>query len=308
MDGLTRQIVNGARMSTKWTPHIGKVFYCDSAGTLDNDFNAGPVYSTIAAALAKCRANRGDVIYLAPSHAETIVAAAGIDLSTAGVTVVGLGRGSTMATITLGTATTATFKISAANVMIANIKFSVNVDSLVKIIDVSANDAIIDGCILQAGTAKEFLSGINIATTYDNTIIRNTKFIQATDPAGTNAGANTGAIYLVDSENVLIEDCLFLGCFETAMIHNRTTAAANLWVRRCYGTGSTLTADSLIIVLPAGATGGMDRCSFVNPHETATTEATLTGSFPNGFWNFQSYFGNDGSGGQLALAIQAVAS
>ena len=47
---------------------------------------------------------------------------------------------------------------------------------------------------------------------------------------------------------------------------------------------------------------------FINPNEAATTEATLSGTFPALVFNFQSFFGNDGGGGQNAIASQAAAS
>lgn len=303
----TEVIKDGGRFGPE-IPHVGRVFYVDSGSLLPSDFAPGRVLSTIAEALDRCVAYRGDVIYLAPNHAEAVASAAAIDIDVNGVSVIGMGRGSTMATLTLGTATTATVKISAANVMLKNIRFTNNIDSCVKLLDVSADNAIIDGCEFVGSSTKEYLSGINIGTTYDNTWVRRCKFIQPTDPGGTNGGANTGAIYLVDSENVLIEDCEFRGCFETAFIHNRTTGAANLWVRRCYGQGSTLTNDSVPFVLATACSGGADRCSLNNPNEAATTEATLSGTFPAAFFNHQTYFGNDGGGGQLAIASQSAAS
>jgi len=169
-----------------------------------------------------------------------------------------------------------------------------------------AGGAIIENCDFVTSSAKEALSAITIPTTFDDWKIRRCRFIQPTDPAGANAGAGTGAIYIVDSENVEIEDCEFRGNWETAFIHNKTTGCANLWVRRCYGICSL--ADAQPFLLVSTATGGADRCSFITPAETATTEATLSGTFPAGFFNFQSYFGNDGGGGQLAIASQAAAS
>lgn len=286
----------------------GKEYFVSSVlgSSSNNGKSWGSAKATIAQALALCAA--GDVIYVAEDHAETITAAAGIDLNIAGVSVIGLGRGSRKPTITMGTSTAATFKMSAANILVAGLRFVNNIDSLVKFVDIAADDANIEDCEFIGSSAKEFISGVNIGTTYDNTKIRRCRFIQPTDPAGTNAAANTGAIYLVDSENVEIEDCEFRGCFETAMVHNRTTGAANLWIRRCWGQGSTSTSDSLPFVWASGATGGVDRCSITNPNEPATTEATYTGTFPAGVFNFQSYFGNDGGGGQNAIAVTAAAS
>lgn len=270
-----------------------------------------PTLSGVNGALAALsnRTNSGDLINVLPGHTESVTAADFFsDMGSAsGFTIQGLGKGSMRPKLTY-TATTSTFIIDTANVTVRGIRFYTGIDSLARFITVSADDAIIEDCDFVGASTLEYLNAINITTTYDNTIIRRCKFIQPTDPAGTNAAANTGAIYLVDSENVLIEDCEFRGCFETAFVHNKTTAAANLWVRRCYGRGSTSTSDAVPFVLVSTATGGAEFCSFINPNEAATTEATLSGTFGAGFFNFQSYFGNDGGGGQLAIASQAAAS
>jgi hypothetical protein len=53
--------------------------------------NPAQPLATLAAAIAKCTANHGDVIVLAPKHAETLTAA--ITVNVAGVTILGLGTG-----------------------------------------------------------------------------------------------------------------------------------------------------------------------------------------------------------------------
>lgn len=266
---------------------------------------ATPV-ATIAAALALATA--GDAIYVAEDHAETIVAAGGIDLSVAGISVIGCGRGTRKPTITMGTATTATFKISAANVLLKNFRFVNNIDSLVKFINVAADYATIDDCTFVTSSAKEALSFINIATTYDFTFVKNCRFFQPTDPAGTDGAADTGGIFLVDSENVRIEDCEFNGMFETALIHNRTTAALNLSVKGLRGQQLLSGAEPFQLV--AGATGYAMGPGHVNtPAETAAVEATLVGTIGDGFFiGGAMTFGNDGAAGGQGGIIPATAS
>lgn len=82
--------------------------------------------ATIAGALALCIANRGDKIILLPGHAETVSAAAGIAISVAGVTIIGVGAGSQRPTITLGTANTATVTVTANDIAINNVLFVAN--------------------------------------------------------------------------------------------------------------------------------------------------------------------------------------
>ncbi len=290
--------------------HPGNViFVLASLGTNAAGYGDDPdaPVATIDYAVGLCEANKGDIIYVLPGHTEDVVAANGIDLDVAGISVIGVGP--IKPVVTVKTLTTASVRINAADVLVRGLTFTAGTAQLlVKMIDVNADRARIEDCDLIGASTATFLvqSFVNIATTKDDTQVRRCRFIQGTDPAAVNAAAHTGAVYLVDSENVVIEDCEFRGNFETAFIHNKTTGAANLWVRRCYGICSL--SDAVPFVLPAGCTGGADRCSMITPAEAATTEATYTGTFPAGFFNFQSYFGNDGGGGQNAIAVQAAAS
>jgi len=219
---------------------IGNVFYVSS----DLGTSTGPGYAprsafaTIDQAIGACTANNGDVIIVLPQHAETITAASAIALDVAGITVQGMGNGATRPTITYGTNTTATSVVSAANITIRNLRFVNAIDSLAVFLTLGADDATVEDCDFIGGSTVEVLNFIGITTTKDNSTIRRCRFIQPTDPAGTNGGAGTGGIYLVDSENVLVDGCEFRGCFETAFIHNKTTAAANLWIKNCWGMGS----------------------------------------------------------------------
>lgn len=290
---------------------VGKVFFVDSGVGSNSNTGSDPLtdaLATIDYAIGLCTANNGDVIVVAEGHTETVVAASGIDLDVAGVTIIGLGaRGSTTRpTITMGTSTSASLDFSAANCRIVGLRFVSNIDSLLSFIIGGAGTATIEECDFIGSSAKEYVSGIIVPTTFDDWTISGCRFIQPTDPAGTNAAAGTGAIYIVDSENVLIQDCEFRGNFETAFIHNKTSAAVNLWVIGCRGICSL--ADAQPFLLVSTATGGAVRCSMITPAEAAVTEATLSGTFGAGFFNFQSYFGNDGGGGQLAVASQDAAS
>lgn len=298
--------INGA--VTGLTPGVN-VFVDSVTGSNSNDGSSwANAVATIDYAVSLCTANKGNKIFVAPGHTETVTAASGIDLDVAGISVIGLGQGTNRPTITMGTATSASLDFSAANCRICNLRFACNIDNLAAFIIGGANDATIEDCEFANGSSKEYLTAITVPTTYDNWTIRRCRFIQASDPAGTNGGAGTGCIYIVDSENVLIEDCEFRGNFETALIHNKTTAATNLWVRRCWGIMGTATADALPFVLVSTASGGVAQTYITNPNSLDVTEATFTGTFGAAFFNFQSYFGNDGGGGQLAVAGQTAAS
>lgn len=308
MGTLIAMATPSGRGTAELSDTFGKTFFVDSGVGLSGNSGLTPdkPLATIAQALAKCTANNDDVIYVAPGHAQTISAAAGIDINVAGVTVIGRGFGSAKPTITLGTATTATFKVSADNCTVRGFRFVSAIDSLVKVIDVSAHYATIEDCDFVSASTFEVLSFVNLATTKDYLTVRRCRFEQPTDPAGTDGGANTGALYCVDSEYILFEDCWFSGNFETAIFHNKTTACKHLWVKNCHGIQALSGAEPFQLV--AGATGAMLGGGFITPAEVAATEATLVGTIGDGFFVLQpGAFGNDGgAGGQGGIVVTAA--
>lgn len=290
----------------------GELRFVDSTGggtTASGGRSPENAHTTIESMMSATylNANKAMRVVVLPGHAETITAANGIDLDIAGTIVEGIGYGSLKPTITLGTATTASLRVNAANITLRNFRFVGNIDSLVKFIDVNANYCTIEDCDFVTSSAKEATSFINLATTIDYLTVRRCRFEQPTDPTGSDGAADTGAIYIVDSEFILIEGCWFSGNFETAIIHNRTTACKNLLVRDCYGQQDLSGAEPFQLV--AGATGGCWGGHFNTPAETAATEATLVGTLGNGFFiSPTTGFGNDGGAGGQGGIIVATAS
>src|ERR1700704_3590037 len=86
-------------------------------GTFDAPF------ATLNYAMTQCVANRGDIIFIKPGHAETITAAGTLGLGVAGVAIVGLGYGSSRPTFTYTTANTASINVTANNISIQNCVF-----------------------------------------------------------------------------------------------------------------------------------------------------------------------------------------
>lgn len=118
------------------TTNPGQVFWVSNATTSlqkgqrnGSDGNKGTYdspYATINYALAQCAANRGDIIFVKPGHAETINSATVLALSVAGVAIIGLGVGSRRPTLTFTTANTANIPLTAANVTMSNFLFVAN--------------------------------------------------------------------------------------------------------------------------------------------------------------------------------------
>lgn len=290
----------------------GTVFFVDSthARAADSSTNSGEdpttPFATIDYAIGRCTASKGDVIIVAPGHAEAVAAAAGIAIDVAGISIIGIGNGTNKPTITMGTATTATVKFSADNCRLQNFRFVNNIDSLAMFIDDSAEQTLVADCDFVTSSTKEAISFIQKLTTKDFLVVRGCTFFQPTDPAGTDGGAGTGCFYCVDSENIFFENCHFRGNFETAIFHNRTTKVQNLWVGNCTGIQELSGAEPFQLV--AASSGQVWGGGFITPAETAAVEATLIGTLGDGFFcSPTTGFGNDGgAGGQGAIAATAA--
>jgi hypothetical protein len=264
-------------------------------------------YSTIDAAIGACTADNNDLVVVLPGHAESIAAAAGVDADVAGITIWGLGQGSNKPTVTMTTATTADVDIDAANITIRGLRFVCDIDSLAAFIDCNSDYFTIEDCEFVTSSTKEALCFIDLATTKDYLTVRRCRFEQPTDPAGSDGGAGTGGIYLVDSEYILIQDCWFVGNFETAAIHNKTTACKYLVLERCYIYSALSGSEPLQLV--AAAIGCAKECFFHTPAEAAATEATLYGTLGDGFFIAASTSaGNDGAAGGQGGILATAAS
>ena len=251
------------------------------------------VYTTPELALAACTADNGDIILVDQEYTETIIAAGQLTLDVAGVRIIGLGHGTLRPTLTFGTATTADVLVSAKNCSIENFIFTSNINDLGMFLDLNEGNFTLRGCLLQTSSTKEALNFINIATTKDDFKFIDCEFLQPTDPEGTGAAANTGAIYCVDTENILVEDCKFRGFFETAIIHNKTTKVQNLIVKDCELSNSI----AVPFILVAASTGVCKDCYGASLAATDATEALVYGTIGIAFWICNSQLGNDSGGG-----------
>lgn len=144
------------------SPNGGKVFYVCSLGVQDNttDDIASQLSLTLVAAMAQCRANRGDVIICLPGHVESVTATAMTWL--AGVTVVGIGNGDERPTFNW-TVAGSQWAIAVANVKIINCILNLAATaatSVTKAILVTGAASRISGCKIIMGAA----GGAQLAT------------------------------------------------------------------------------------------------------------------------------------------------
>lgn len=171
--------------------HPGKVFFVSNATTLltgqvgGSNGNPGTFdrpFSTIDYAIGMCTANRGDVIFVKPGHAETVSTATALAADVAGIAIVGLGIGLNRPTITFDTATTATIGVTAANIAFKNMIFTANFADIVSFFTLTtANYFTLDSCLFKA-TATNM----------------NSKYV-----VDTNATSN-------DADGLMIVDCAWI--------------------------------------------------------------------------------------------------
>lgn len=202
----------------------GSVFFVHSSTGSDSPgrgTNPDEPFASIDYAVGRCTANKGDVIYAMPGHAETVSAAGGLDLDVAGISIIGLGSGSLRPTVNFTTATTADMDVDAANIYIENILFTGGIDALVFPIDINAADCTIVNCEYRdvTGQATDCISADANADRL--------KIKGWVHRGAAAAGADT-AIHIVGGDGCEIDDFDIDGNFAVAAILNAGTAATNL--------------------------------------------------------------------------------
>lgn len=207
----------------------GSVFFVNSSTGTDapgNGTSPDTPFASIDYAVGRCTANKGDVIFAMPGHAESVTAAGGLDLDVAGISVIGLGSGSLRPTVTFSSATSADMDVDAANVTVENILFVSGIDALTGPIDINAAD-----CTLRNIETRDVEGSYQtvdfIVTDANADRLTIDGWVHRGDTA--NAGAQT-AISIVGGDNIQIDNFDIDGDFGTACIENVTTAAVNLRV------------------------------------------------------------------------------
>lgn len=198
-------------------PTTGNIWFVDSnVASEGNGLSPLTAFNTLNEAVAAATTNNGDIIYVMEGHAETIDSAADVDISKAGLTIIGLGRGGDRPTFTFSTAATGTFAVGASSTYIENLLFVANyTDGVTAGIDIddAHSDVYFKNCEWRATSAtKEFLIGATIAAgairpTFDGC------YFQEFAGSATSAIATEGAC-----DDLTVKNCLFHGTYATAVL------------------------------------------------------------------------------------------
>lgn len=164
---------------------LGKVFFVHNSGSAayvrlqerfpSDEDGVSRVHTTIAAALALCTANAGDVVYVLPGHAETLTAA--LTISVAGVKVIGLGEGPDRPTLT-GNGTIDAVTITGANVVFENFHFAApETDAQTADVNVAAAGVTLRNLTgIGSKTSNNVVDMITVAAGSNDLVIENIRF------------------------------------------------------------------------------------------------------------------------------------
>lgn len=204
---------------------LGDVFYVDStnngaADTAGRGKHLSAPLATLDFAIGQCAENNDDVIIVAPGHTENIVEDSGIDVDVAGVTIVGVGRGTDRPTFTFTTDAGADFKLAAANVRVENLLFVAGVDVLTGPIEISAAYCELVDCEFQDGSTGSIdtVDVVIVTATGDQCLIDGFVLIGTTD-AGQSAIQGT-----VGAKDLRIMNCYITGSYAVGCIELQNTA------------------------------------------------------------------------------------
>lgn len=259
---------------------VGNVLYVSStAGTSTGPgYSPETAYSTINAAVTAATASNGDVIVVMPGHAETVTAAAGVAISKAGVSVIGMGVGRNRPVITFTTANAASFDITAANVLVENLVLVNGKDGQTAMMNIQAADVIVRRCEFKTGDAStQCAEGILTTAAADRLRIEDC-LIHGTLDAGT-----TSAVHIVGGDSVVLKGNLISGAHgTTGSVLNDTTAGTNWFIVDNSIFNQTADANNKALILHASTTGVIGRNNFVVIDSTSPAPVTAAGAYVAG--------------------------
>jgi hypothetical protein len=219
-------------------------------------------FATLNYAISRCTANQGDVILMAPGHAETAISttatASGtttteVGVDVAGVHILGLGTGSLRPTFTC-TGTAGQIAVLAANVTIENI---IMVSDIADLTDMITADAASDGltirnCEFRDGAAnKEVIAMIDIATTVDDVTIEGCRFFSTdTNDAGLAAIRFAGS-----GARAIIRNNYMRGDFNDSAIVATAGKLTDALIENNYINNVDAAEDNVAIQMKSDATG-----------------------------------------------------
>jgi hypothetical protein len=222
----------------------GNIFFVDSgnANAADdvgtNGKTSDEPFATVDYAIGQCTANNGDVIYVMPGHAENFTSTGSFNPDVAGVSIIGLGRGSDRPTFT-GTTTSSKIVVTGQNVRISNCIFKAGTTGSAVSPTLGMRlynaDQQIDNCTFtNSGSSSYFVTMLQTSSTAQRTNNNKVIFNEFLSITGNTSGT-TQAILLSNSSgidsvghNMEISGNKFNGTFTQACIESGSSGTVHL--------------------------------------------------------------------------------
>ena len=233
---FSRQQPGGVFTIVNETLTTGEFFFVHSGTGTDSvggGRNPDVPLATLDYAIGLCTANKGDMIYVMPGHAESLTAAAAIACDIAGISIIGMGVGDNRPVFTFAsTDNAATWTVSADDVRIANIVLVCNDDALTNALVVTGDGYDIDIEFQDTSSAVEAATAVRLDTANNGRLkLRYLGF--------TAGNAVVSAVRIDDCDNVQVTIDGY-GVVSTAWGEMVDVASINVSVRgRLYTQGIT---------------------------------------------------------------------
>jgi len=208
----------------------GRRFWVHSGTGTDGAGHGGSPdapFASIDYAIGKCTADKGDIIYVMPGHAESYGDGEGFTADIAAVRIIGIGWGAARPTLTFAHAA-ASCAVSAASVAIENIRFVAGITAVAAgvALAATATDFEMRGCEFYWGgtTGDDFVLCVSMLAGADRAIFEGNRFLQEPAVAG-----NASAIKFVGPcDNMIIRGNEFMGDSSVACVNGITAISQGL--------------------------------------------------------------------------------
>ena len=278
----------------------GAVWYANSAASVGGSGTAwGDEFTTIQECVNAASAD--DVISVAPSHVETVTAAAGLVLDQSGLTIIGYGNGDRRPQVNFTTVVGADMDVSSEGITIKNVRFTGGIDALTGPVDVNAADFTMIDCVTEdvTGQATDFV--VSDANADRMSVVRH-------EHRGAAAAGADSAFQLTGGDQITFEDAWIYGNFAAAGIESIGTAQTN---GRIYGGANrpcyirTVNAADVAVTLLTGSTGDVGPYVYARVADNA---ANVTEAFVGDAMRFMQPVGVVNLNGERGLETNITAS
>lgn len=284
-----------------WVPPGARVaaYVGPQSDSTDSYSSSGLLVSTLAAGLARCRAGKGDVVFVLPGHTENVSTTTGLDNLVSGTQILGCAPpgSSLMPTFTwTGTTNTSIWTIDDANVTVRGLRLHFNgADSIDTPIKVSAAGCTMADNYILGGSSASLDSdvGITVLTGGDFFNFFNNYYYTLSTAVITNALLISGS---VDSPKVISNTMIGPTTSTNGLIELGLAAAVSTNVEIAGNVlVSTSTGSACIRVIDTAHTGVVydNYCGLTADTAPLTTGISLSGT-TNVLLQFFQNFVNDG--------------